>query len=387
MITEADSKINIRVIDSLHESRLFFDLRFSQAVPIFIFLTIALFSGFCIWASFAKMDDVVKAQAVLRPIENISSIKSMTSGEVYEKNYAQNDIVTAGQVLIKFDVASDTLDLNNSNEYLAQLLIDERNYHILEQTIVSNSNPVLQDRSEAYTLCSTYMAEYSRLIEQKSQLLEKIDRELKLPSSMKTQSKINDLESELLLCEKNIVSWRNRELVSAQEKIKSIHQTIQSLERRISDLERNIKSAAIIAPISGSIDETLKINTGDFVMAGEELFRIIPDSASSIKAEIALDPSSIARVKKGQQIKLRFPSLPPSRFGQLEGYISLIPADVKIAGNNAVFIVEADIPHPYLTSQSGEKIFLRSGISAEGRIIIDNDTVLRMMLRKLDFIQ
>ena len=54
MITEADSKINIRVIDSLHESRLFFDLRFSQAVPIFIFLTIALFSGFCIWASFAK---------------------------------------------------------------------------------------------------------------------------------------------------------------------------------------------------------------------------------------------------------------------------------------------------------------------------------------------
>ena len=272
-----------------------------------------------------------------------------------EKNYAQNDFVTAGQVLIKFDVASDTLDLNNSNEYLAQLLIDERNYHILEQTIVSNSNPVLQDRSEAYTLCSTYMAEYSRLIEQKSQLLEKIDRELKLPSSMKTQSKINDLESELLLCEKNIVSWRNRELVSAQEKIKSIHQTIQSLERRISDLERNIKSAAIIAPISGSIDETLKINTGDFVMAGEELFRIIPDSASSIKAEIALDPSSIARVKKGQQIKLRFPSLPPSRFGQLEGYISLIPADVKIAGNNAVFIVEADIPHPYLTSKAERK--------------------------------
>ena len=122
-------------------------------------------------------------------------------------------------------------------------------------------------------------------------------------------------------------------------------------------------------------------------MAGEELFRIVPDSASSLKAEIALDPSTIARVKKGQKVKMRFPSLPPSRFGQLEGYISLIPADVKIAGNNAVFIVEADIPNPYLIAQNGEKIFLRSGISAEGRIIIDNDTVLRMMLRKLDFIQ
>ena len=51
-----------------------------------------------------------------------------------------------------------------------------------------------------------------------------------------------------------------------------------------------------------------------------------------------------------------------------------------------MFIVEADIPHPYLTSQSGEKIFSVQE-SAEGRIIIDNDTVLRMMLRKLDFIQ
>lgn len=387
MSIQTDTKIDIKVLDTLNESRLFFDLRFSRAVPVFIFLTIIIFLNFYIWAFIAKMDDVVKARSVLRPIENISSIKSMTSGEVYEKKYTQNDLVAAGQVLIKFDVASDTIDLNNSNEYLTQLLNDERNFQILEETILSNSNSLVQDGSEASNLCTTYMAEYSHLIEQKTQLLEKIDRELKLPSAMKTQSKINDLESELVLCENNIVSWRNRELVSAQEKIKSVHQTIQSLERRISDLEKNIKNAAIIAPISGSIDETLKINTGDFVMAGEELFRIVPDSASSLKAEIALDPSTIARVKKGQKVKMRFPSLPPSRFGQLEGYISLIPADVKIAGNNAVFIVEADIPNPYLITQNGEKIFLRSGISAEGRIIIDNDTVLRMMLRKLDFIQ
>ena len=154
MTAQTDSKITIKVIDSLHESRLFFDLRFSRAVPFFIFLTIVLFSSFCIWASFAKMDDVVKAQAVLRPIENISSIKSMTSGEVYEKNYTQNDLVAAGQVLIKFDVSSDTIDLNNSNEYLTQLLKDESNFHILEKTILSNSNSLLQDGSEAYTLCS-----------------------------------------------------------------------------------------------------------------------------------------------------------------------------------------------------------------------------------------
>jgi hypothetical protein len=42
--------------------------------------------------------------------------------------------------------------------------------------------------------------------------------------------------------------------------------------------------------------------------------------------------------------------------------------------------------YQWLTSPAGEKIYLRPGIGAMGRIIVDQDTVMRMILKKLDFI-
>ena len=51
-----------------------------------------------------------------------------------------------------------------------------------------------------------------------------------------------------------------------------------------------------------------------------------------------------------------------------------------------VFIVEAVIKEPWLTSSGSEKIYLRPGIGAAGRVIVDQDTVMRMILKKLDFI-
>ena len=83
---------------------------------------------------------------------------------------------------------------------------------------------------------------------------------------------------------------------------------------------------------------------------------------------------------------MRFTSLPPSLFGQIEGIVSFIPADVNFSGTNAYFLLEATIPNPYLIAQNGEKIFLRSGVSAQGRIIIDQDYVLLMILRKIYFL-
>lgn len=379
--------LEIRVLDTLKESRLFFDLRMSKAVPLFIFSIILLFTVFFIWASCAKMDDVIKTQAVLRPVENISTIRSLTAGEVYVKNYTHDSFVEEGEKLLQFDTRSDTLELKNSREYLNQLIEDTMQYLALENTIKKNETDFLKTDTESLLLSKIFIVEYTQLLEQKEQITQKLEREKKQPESMQTINKIKDLESDVLQNEQQLIAWRDKALVDVQEKIKTVRQQSQTLERRISDLERIIKNATIIAPISGRIDETQQINIGDFVFNGEELFRIVPESATALKAEILVDPSAIARIQKGQKVSLRFPSLPPSRFGQLEGIVSLIPADVKISGTNAYFLLEATIPNPYLIAQNGEKIFLRSGVSAQGRIIIDQDSVLRMILRKIDFLR
>lgn len=55
-----------------------------------------------------------------------------------------------------------------------------------------------------------------------------------------------------------------------------------------------------------------KLNTGDYIFAGEEILRIIPQNEEKLKAKIYIDPSYIARVKVGNPVKIKFQGLPPS---------------------------------------------------------------------------
>ncbi|MDR0557191.1 MAG: HlyD family secretion protein [Treponema sp.] len=170
------------------------------------------------------------------------------------------------------------------------------------------------------------------------------------------------------------------------DNLRNLTQNKETLERHISDLERTIRNATIYAPISGKIKEVRQFNVRDYLLPGEEILTIIP-TGTNLKTELYVSPAYIAQVRIGDKVTLRFPGLPPSRFGKLDAEISLIPADyASYSGSEPIFIVEASIKEPWLTSAQGERIYLRSGIGAQGRIIIKQDTVIGMILKKLDFI-
>ena len=142
----------------------------------------------------------------------------------------------------------------------------------------------------------------------------------------------------------------------------------------------------LYAPISGRIFETAKLNTGDYLLAGEEVLRIVPQNGEKLKADIYVDSNYIARIKTGNPVKIKFPGLPPSRYGMVETEVSVIPPDATNLNGTAVFVVEAEIESPYLTAKNGQTAKLIPGISAKGRIITERSTVMQMVMRKLDFI-
>ncbi|MCL2410945.1 MAG: HlyD family secretion protein, partial [Treponema sp.] len=114
---------------------------------------------------------------------------------------------------------------------------------------------------------------------------------------------------------------------------------------------------------------------------------IVPEGEMGLMVELYIDPAHIARVRAGQKAVLRFPGLPPSRYGKIETEINLIPADFNTAfGAVPMFVVEAKLEEPWLVSRNGERVYLRAGIGAQARIVIDRDTVFRMLLRKFDFL-
>ncbi|MDR1221243.1 MAG: HlyD family secretion protein [Treponema sp.] len=357
------------------------------ATGTFISLMLGIVCGALMWSTLCLMDDIIKVTAFLRPVANISIVKPIIGGELQEKYYDHDSFIYEGDLLLRIDVSSDVIELENSRKLMQRVIRDiDVNQSVLE-TMTYNIERVDILDEEAKVRSAAYLAEYRRQLGQIDIARIKLERERSMPDIMVTQQKVVDLEKEVRQTELGLASWRNYRMIEGIEMIKNLIQNQENLERRIADLERNIKNATLSAPVSGRVSETRKLNIGDYIMAGEEVIRIIPDSAEQLKVELMVDAAYIARVKIGQRATLRFPGLPPSKFGQLEATIHLIPADYTIGnGLTTYFVVEAYITEPYLVSSRGERLLLHPGVSAEGRIITEQDTVIRMLLKKLDFI-
>jgi multidrug resistance efflux pump len=365
----------------------FFMTKPSPAIKMFILIIAGVLVVTLIWASFAVMDEIVKATVFLRPIETISIIKPLTGGQVQQKNYIHNEYVKEGNLLLKLDTSADFLEFQNSKELMVRINNNISIYNALLETIKRNTITVPKNDEESYLHSEKYILENRRQLLQIEEMRKKLEIEKNTPEMLLVKQKIDDMKGDLERTELQFALWKNNKTTETKDILEKLIQNKENLERRMADLERNVRNGTIYSPISGRVNELRKLNIGDNVVPGEEILTIVPDNEMGLKAELYIEPAYIARVKIGQKAVLRFPGLPPSKYGKIEAVINLIPADYNIVKDAMpYFIVEAKINEPWLISREREKIYLRVGIGATGRIVIDRDTVLRMLLKKLDFI-
>lgn len=376
----------LKTFEDMEKTSVFFMLKPANAIYGFIITICISIAALLIWAIFAPMDDVVKGTVVLRPDEAVSSIKCVTSGELSEKYFENDQTVKEGDLLFSMDTASYK---SQKETYENEKIKNQNDIYINSrflETMESQKMPDISKDTDAYVKCSAYLTEYERYESGISDLKTKYERERNKPDSLKVPQTIQDLHTELNQNELAFESWKNSQKLNALETRKNLETTESNLESRISEVERMIKNSTIYAPISGRISEINKLNKGDYILAGEEILRIVPENSESLKADIYVDPSYVARIRKGDSVKIKFPGLPPSRYGMIETEISVVPPDATYMNNQPVFIAEAEIENPYLTAKNGQTAKLIPGITAEGRIVTDRSTVMQMVMRKLDFI-
>ncbi len=382
--------MNIPLMDlkDVKHSREFFDTKPSHWGNIFIFMVLGIFLGTFLWAAFFQIDDVIKADASLRPQGIISALRSPISGQVIKKYFTQGQLIAQGELLWEMDSSADRVDLANTQTQIDRAAQSLADCNTLEDTIFKNRNMAKLKFSPAWNRGEFYIAEQSRLQVNIKKAQYEIEKERNLPAAMATLQTVKNLEMVVSASTLELVSFQTKERVGVQDERARLLEAKESLVRRKSELERRIKDATITSPIAGRLEETQRINVGDYVNGGQEIARIVPQSETVLKVELIVSPGDIAKLKPGLKVLLRLAALPPSEFGELSGTITLMPSDVTIGlGNLPCFIVEAELEKPWLQGKNGEKIYLRVGMSAKARIIVDRQSILKMILKKMDFIK
>lgn len=382
--------IHIKDYDEFKRTSTFFTLKPSNANFVFLITICISFIALFIWAFFAPMNEVVHADVILRPKENISSIRCATSGEILQKRYENNTIVEKDDLLLQLDTSSLLKEKEEFERKLIKIENDIQVAKVLLKTIDIQEFPPYPTESQEYITSASYLSERKRreLIVESAK--RNLDYEESLPSFEKVPMRILDCKNEYDRCVADFDSWKNSTKLQANTNFQNLNTTKDTIQTTLTEIKRNIRNANIYAPISGKVFEVKKVNKGDYIFSTEEIIRIIPDE-ENLLAEIYIQTSDIAKVKIGNDVKIKFSSLPPSRYGQLETKVTLIPADSILQNGIPFFITEALIEEPFLYEKTIKhndvKIRLISGITGQARITTDTSTVLQMVLKKLDFLR
>jgi len=377
------------VIDDLKDyrhSREFFDRRVPAVFTWFLAIVLAVFAGALTWAALGEVDIVVKAPALLRPSQNVSTLKNAVAGPLLRKAFVHGQKVNRGDLLWTVDTTA--LEVDRANTALQLTRVEARVHSITAygRAVQAETDDLAPSELEAKTRIAVYLAETSRLTLNWQRAQRAWEREKAVPPGLTSVQKVADLETNASLARIALESYRAQERLRVREETMTLLAQRETLENRRAELNRQSQDAQVRAPLDGTVEELKKLNPGDFVLVGEEIARLVPEGARHLNLELTVDNRDVAELAPGMAVTVRFTALPPSEYGNLEARVATVPADATNLANQAVFVVTAIADQPWLENRAGHRIDLRPGMGAEARILIKRKNILRFLLEKLDFL-
>ena len=184
-----------------------------------------------------------------------------------------------------------------------------------------------------------------------------------------------------------------------QERQKLLQQRIEVVDRiatsdrEIAQIAIDLQPTAILAPVSGTIQELNLRNNAQVVHPGDRLAQIIPTGTPlNIKAYVAI--SDISNVKVGQKVQMRVSACPYTDYGVGSGRVRAVSADAKPlqrntsnapqqsqAAVNDIYEVTIE-PDNFKLIRGNNQCQIRAGMDGRVDIISKEETVFQFILRK-----
>lgn len=365
----------------------FFELKGRPIFLIYLLFLLLLVGAAFAWSWFGRMDVIIRADAVIRPVGDVSVVKNATSGRVIRKAFSNGDLAGQGDVLWEIDSSASTADRANAEARLTRDRGRMRGLESFSRSMDMGTDAVDATEGEAKAMAILYFSDIERLTLVLNQAADAHKKELALPEAMSSAQRRGDLDVTERTARTQLESYKAQARINLDANIDSTRREIADLEKELEDIRIAVDACVVRAPIAGRIEESRRLDVGDNLFAGEEVLRVIPERGGGLELEMKVDPRDIAEVRSGLDVVLKFPGLPPSQYGTVEGRVTRVPADSSAtAAGSAYFAVEASLDRVSMENKQGQRVSLIPGMTAEARIVVKRERILRLILEKLEFI-
>lgn len=367
-------------------SKEFLQLKEPQEIKILLYTIVFLLAVIISIVIFGKIDDVIKVNGIIRTQENVSSVKNVISGKIIEINYKPGQKVSKGAFLYKIDPS--IYDSQRENLVVEKKDLEERLQGIDELIISYNKNTNLVDTSNsvAYTRFESYKNNVDKLIIQKNISYEALCDEENLPASMRNQKAIKQRQLEYDYNLKSVESFKADFIKSLNQEQNELELLLSKNVQEIQQLDSQYEFLEVYAPVEGYVQEISSLNLGDYLESGAKVINIIPNDEKNFRVEMQISPKDMGKIKSGLKVKYRISAFPFFEYKGAEGVITAVDPDIRSGDNGQLYyIAYADIDRVLFENRKGEIFPIRAGLETNSRIVLETESIITFILRKIDF--
>jgi membrane fusion protein, hemolysin D len=350
-----------------------------RRLPLFarsvVYIVVLLVAAVAIWASVSQVDRVVTARGKLITVDPLMIVQPLETAVIRTIEVGVGDYVKAGEVLATLDptftqseeiadkerlgsmmaeaarieaeiygepfppAAVDNpleakylrlqaaVAAHRQAEYRATVAADDADAAKLEAALVTNRNAQagLEERVKVVSQVEDMRDELFKLSagSRLNLLQSRLDR-LSLTDQLgekKNQEK--ELEAQLASAREQKQKYINNWVREAGERLTQLQQQISTETQKLAAAERRRTLVVLRAPADGVVLELGQRSIGSVAKEAEPLITLVPRD-NKIEAEVDVDSADVARLRVGDDVRVKFDALPFQRHGTISGRVRVI---------------------------------------------------------------
>lgn len=367
----------------------------SRSKPsIIIWVALAVIIVLITWASFAKIDQVTRAQATVIASDRTQEIQATDNGVVSELLVKEGDDVKKGDLLAILEEERAKAALNNSATKVAALRarvarleaeIFDRPLNFPEE--IQKYAEYVQNQTELYNRRRQAITQDVASLQK---MLELAKRELAMNEPLLahgdvSQADVIRLRRQVADIEAQITNKRNKYFEDAQTELTKTQEELESETEQLRDRAQVLEEKRLFAPVDGKVNNIAVTTIGGVVRSGDTIMQLLPTS-SDLVVEAKVRPVDIAYVKEGQTASVKLDAYDYSIFGAMNGEVIYISPDTLMEktpqGDKPYYRVQIRIEGAQVAAREDE-IIIKPGMTASVDIKAMERTVLSYLTKPI----
>jgi HlyD family secretion protein len=329
-------------------------------------------------ACFIKIPITVQARGIVRPLTERTEIKSIISEKVTAIYIYEGQTVQKGDTLL-------TLNAEKRHIVMAETAteIDKQQIFITDLRLLLSGRTGTPQSTYYRAQESSYRR---RLFELETRLAtaEKAYERAKILFAAKTIALVEMEQEEQAYrsAASEVELLESEQKTRREDELSRCLSLLNELQSRYQQYNKELQNYALVAPVSGTVEQFAGIYTGSLVMAGHVVAVISPDE--SILIECYVQPKDIAFVCVNDTARVQIDAFPYTQWGMLQAQIIAISDDYHAINDIPMFRVRCIPENDKLYLKNGFSGRVKKGMTALVRFPVTERTLYQLLFDKVN---